>query len=313
MRTALRSEKPSDASRCDTWSVPPFDALRPASRRSTSTKPVSKSGTIEDQHHEHRGADEGDLRPQHRHERRRAEHGADEQAPRIAHEEARRRAVPEQEPGERAGQHDEQQHESGPERRDQQRGQEQRGDQRHAGGETVHVVEQVHRVAQARRTTPWPRSVSVKRDRAGGRGAGEEKDEERADGERRHQLGQRRQLQAIVEDADAAHGERRQQHRRPRARRNPPRPAATRNDERRRPAWRRQSPPRPSSASAGCASDRAAAARRRRSTPTASASPPPAGSRRRAPSGSRPPADRTGVPASISSRRDRSTARPGRS
>ena len=70
MRTALRSEKPSDARRCDTWSVPPFDAFRPASRRSTSTKPVSKSGTMRIEHHQHGRADERDLRPQHRHERR---------------------------------------------------------------------------------------------------------------------------------------------------------------------------------------------------------------------------------------------------
>src|SRR5688572_32087742 len=45
MRTALRSENPSDTSRWDTWSVPPLLALRPARRRSTRTKAVSNSGT----------------------------------------------------------------------------------------------------------------------------------------------------------------------------------------------------------------------------------------------------------------------------
>ena len=44
--TALRSEKPSDTSLCDTWSVPPFVALRPASLRKTRTNAVSKSGTM---------------------------------------------------------------------------------------------------------------------------------------------------------------------------------------------------------------------------------------------------------------------------
>ena len=55
-----------------------------------------------------------------------------------------------------------------------------------------------------------------KRHRARGREAGKQEDQEGADRQRRHQLGERRQLQPIVHDADAAHRERRQQHRPPR-------------------------------------------------------------------------------------------------
>ena len=106
-------------------------------------------------------------------------------------------------------------HERRTERRAEQRGEKRRRDDRHAGRQAVHVVEQVHRVAE-------PREPHRADQRVGGRQRavrlcpGEREDEKRADGERRHELGDRRQLQAIVVETDDEHRQRGQQHPRPR-------------------------------------------------------------------------------------------------
>ena len=70
-------------------------------------------------------------------------------------------------------------------------------------------------------------SVSVNGSAPAGSRAGEREDEERADGERRHQLGERRQLQPVVEDADARTWRAPPAAPAPTARRSPPRPAAS--------------------------------------------------------------------------------------
>ncbi len=144
----------------------------------------------------------------------------------------------------------------------QQGGQEERRDQGHARRQPVHVVEQVQRVADAGEPERGDQRVAG-RQRTFRLAAGERKHQERADGQRRDQLGQ---------SATAAAGRPARRRRTSRARRGAPAPrpparpaapvAGRRRGSRRR--WQRQWPRRPWSASARYASDPGAAARRRR-------------------------------------------------
>ena len=188
----------------------PRVALRPARRRSTSTKPVSNSGTTRISTTSTDGPTE--TPPASRNtgtSETPAEHRADEQAAAVAHEEPRRRTIPVQEPEQRAGQRDEQQHER------RARATAPRSHARNAAamsatpaGQAVHVVEQVERVAHAGEPDGARRACTSTAARRRAR-PGQREDEERADGERGDELGQRRQLQAIVEDADDEHRQRR--------------------------------------------------------------------------------------------------------
>ena len=162
------------------------------------------------------GSTNASPRAEHRDERGRRQHRADEEAPAVAHEQARRRPVPEQESEERAGerrqQDDHRRAELGPE----QVGEEAGGDERHAGGQAVHVVEQVEGVADAGKPDDGDERYAAAA-RGVRLGAGQREDEEGADGQRRDELGERRELQSIVEDADDEHGQRGGQDGRPTA------------------------------------------------------------------------------------------------
>ena len=80
----------------------------------------------------------------------------------------------------------------------------------------MHVVEQIERVADAGKPDRADQRVA-RRQRAGGLRSGEGEDEEGTDGQRRHQLRHRRELQAIVVHPDHRHRKRRKEHGRPRA------------------------------------------------------------------------------------------------
>jgi hypothetical protein len=181
----------------------------------------------EDEHHEHRRAHEGDLGANDRHERRGAEERPDEQAPESPMKSRAGGRFQNRKPGQRAGEHDRAEHEAGAERRASSTARKSAAMNATPAARPVHVVEQVDRVAQPREPDGGHQRVG-QRHRACGRQAGEQEDEERADRQRRHQLGERRQLQPIVHDADAAHRQRRQQHRVPTARRKSTTPSRTR-------------------------------------------------------------------------------------
>ena len=144
-----------------------------------------------------------------------ARSGADEQAPAVTHEQARAVAIPIQEPEERPGEAHEQQRHARAHRRAEQESEEDRRDQPDARREAVHVVEQVHRVTDARKPDGGHERV-LRRNGAFGLDAGKREHEEGADRQRRHQLGERRKLQPVVEHADDEHRQRRRHQGRPR-------------------------------------------------------------------------------------------------
>ena len=86
-------------------------------------------------------------------------------------------------------------------------GQKHRSDQADAGRQPVHVVQKIHRVADARKPDDGDQRVSG-RERSVDVGAGQREHQKRPDRQRRHELGDRRELQPVVENADDKHGKR---------------------------------------------------------------------------------------------------------
>ena len=144
------------------------------------------------------------ARVDHGHQGGRGKGSSKKQAAGIAHEEPRGFAVPVQKPGEASHDGHEKHHDERAERSGKQPREKCRRDQRDATREPIHVVEKVQRVHHAAEPDDGeqrdrPRKAATERPR-------DEEHGKRAHDERRHELRERRQLQAVIDHAEDEHG-----------------------------------------------------------------------------------------------------------
>ena len=144
----------------------------------------------QDKEDDDRRIDERERRIVNGHQRRCTEDAADEKAAAIAHEQPRPAPVPVEKPKKRAGKRRQQHDECESERVCQQYGKKQSGDQPDPRRKTVHVVQKVHRVADAGKPDHGDERVS-RRQRRIDVGPREREYQKRSNRERCDELGNR--------------------------------------------------------------------------------------------------------------------------